>query len=282
MHHTRVLHHADVPDIPATAAGPYRGPRGRLRASALAFAAPATAHPHVWVNVEATVVVENGTITALQQKWLFDEFYTAQAVQGLDTNKDGKFDREELKELTEVNMEGLKEFDYFSFARLAGKELVFDTARDAYLEVVELSAPPPSTEYGSSTAKAPPAKDARTDKGGPAPSLQNSLSEWWSGQTKAGAAAKAKVLALNFTLPLKQPVLTEAQGFEFSVQDPSYFIMFDFGPKDTIRLSDGAPAGCKVAVRDAADLQQLGAALSSQGLLGAGIGKTVTVTCPKL
>ena len=58
---------------------------------------------------------DKGAITGIDQVWFFDEFYTAMAVEGLDTNKDGKYSREELHELAKTNMEGLKEFGYFTF-----------------------------------------------------------------------------------------------------------------------------------------------------------------------
>ncbi len=50
--------------------------------------------------------------------WTFDEFYSAMAVQGLDTNGDGVFSAEELKPLAEVNIKSLKDFDYFTFVHI--------------------------------------------------------------------------------------------------------------------------------------------------------------------
>src|SRR3990170_6798387 len=85
----------------------------------------AEAHPHVWVTVEATVPYENGTITGLQEAWTFDEFYTQQAIEGLDANRDGRYDRQELSELAKVNIEGLKEFNYFTYAKLGKGDLKF-------------------------------------------------------------------------------------------------------------------------------------------------------------
>lgn len=88
-----------------------------------ALSVPASAHPHVWVTVETTVVYEGGAITGLQHKWTFDDMYTAMAIQGLDANRDGIYSREELAELAQVNIDGLKEFGYFTVAKL-GKDPV--------------------------------------------------------------------------------------------------------------------------------------------------------------
>lgn len=101
-------------------------------AMAAALAGPAAAHPHVWVTVETTVVYDGGQVTGLQHKWTFDDMYTAMAIQGLDANGDGTYSREELAELAQVNMDGLKEFAYFTVAKLgtaATKGLLLTGAR---------------------------------------------------------------------------------------------------------------------------------------------------------
>jgi ABC-type uncharacterized transport system substrate-binding protein len=104
-------------------------------AAGLVLGAPRLlAHPHVWVSVKATVLYANGTITGLEQAWTFDEFYTAQAIQGLDADGDGKYSREELKELAQVNIDGLKEFDYFTHAKLGDGALAFSAPVDYWLE----------------------------------------------------------------------------------------------------------------------------------------------------
>jgi ABC-type uncharacterized transport system substrate-binding protein len=100
----------------------------------LAAALPAQAHPHVWVTVETTVLYQGGAFSGLGHKWTFDEFYTAMAVEGLDKNKDGKYDRAELAELAKVNVDALKDFAYFTFPALAGQALKLGEARDYWLE----------------------------------------------------------------------------------------------------------------------------------------------------
>lgn len=102
---------------------------GRVAAFAMAFAAaaivsrPAEAHPHVMVTAATIVNVEQGAIQSITHVWTFDEFYTAQALDGLPKNKDGLYGREELAELAKVNVEGLKEFNYFTFASIDKTEL---------------------------------------------------------------------------------------------------------------------------------------------------------------
>lgn len=107
-------------------------------AAGLALGAPgAQAHPHVWVTMKETVLYDKGTITGLQQAWTFDEMYTQQAIEGLDKNGDGKYDREELKDLAQVNIDGLKEFAYFTFAKLGDAELKFKPPVDYWLDYTD-------------------------------------------------------------------------------------------------------------------------------------------------
>ena len=81
--------------------------------------ADARAHPHVWATVRSEILLDaNHQITGIRHAWTFDEFYSAMAVQGLDTNGDGVFSAEELKPLAEVNINSLKDFDYFTFVHI--------------------------------------------------------------------------------------------------------------------------------------------------------------------
>ena len=44
------------------------------------------------------------------------------AVEGLDANKDGVYSKEELAPLAKVNVDSLKDFDYFTFVHLDGED----------------------------------------------------------------------------------------------------------------------------------------------------------------
>jgi len=94
----------------------------------------ARAHPHVWIAVETEVLYDKGAFTGLRHRWIFDEFYTAMAIEGLDKNGDGTYDREELAELAKINVEGLKEFAYFTHPKRADEAVKIGEARDYFLE----------------------------------------------------------------------------------------------------------------------------------------------------
>src|SRR6266545_4731475 len=92
------------------------GMRMRLLQGALVVALTcAEAHPHVWITVQTTVLHENGAFVGLSHTWTFDEAYTSTAIEGLDKNKDGIYDRAELAELAKVNVDGLKDYSYFTY-----------------------------------------------------------------------------------------------------------------------------------------------------------------------
>lgn len=206
---------------------------------ALFWAAPAVAHPHVWVTYQTTVVYDKGAISGFEHVWTFDDMYTSMAVQGLDKNNDGTYDKAELAELAQVNMDGLKDFDYFTFPKLGTSTLTLAGPQEPWLEHTN------------------------------------------------------GILRLHFKLPLSQPVLAEAEGFSFSIHDPSYFIAFEPEKSDALKLSAGAPEGCKVAfgeVKSGPESEELKAKLLDNAFaqelgqtqdIGAGFSTTATVTCAK-
>jgi len=195
------------------------------------------AHPHVWTTYRTTVLFDQGRITGFRHAWTFDEMYSAMAVAGLDRDGDGSYSRDELAELAKINAESLKEFSYFTFAKLGSNDMALAPPQDYWLEFA------------------------------------------------------AERLTLHFVLPLAEPVLTEAQGFSFSVFDEPFFIAFDIAKDGPITLGDGAPSGCIVSVavpqEDLEQLQQVNAAFSgvmTAGDANIGMGtsysQTVSVSCP--
>ncbi|MBI3434977.1 MAG: DUF1007 family protein [Proteobacteria bacterium] len=114
----------------------------RLTPAALAFAAillaqaGAFAHPHVWVTMRSEIVyAADGSITGVRHAWTFDDVFSTFATQGLESKKKGEFTREELAPLAEVNVTSLKEFDFFTYAKVAGKKTSFEQPTDYWLEL---------------------------------------------------------------------------------------------------------------------------------------------------
>ena len=94
------------------------------------------AHPHVWVTMRTELLyAPDGSITGVRHHWAFDDMFSAFATQGLDAKEKGKFTREELALLAKVNVESLKEYDYFTYATADGKKTpLTDPAPDYWLD----------------------------------------------------------------------------------------------------------------------------------------------------
>jgi ABC-type uncharacterized transport system substrate-binding protein len=96
----------------------------------LAAAERAEAHPHVWVTMtEELLYAPDGAITGVRHAWTFDDMFSAFATQGLDQKTKGEFTRDELAPLAKVNVESLKDYAYFTYARVDGKR-----AKDAFVD----------------------------------------------------------------------------------------------------------------------------------------------------
>jgi len=103
-----------------------------LLASALATGR-ATAHPHVWVTMtEELLYAPDGSITGVRHAWTFDDMFSAFATQGIEQKMQGTWTREELAPLAKVNVESLKEYAYFTYAKVDGKR-----RKDAFIEPVD-------------------------------------------------------------------------------------------------------------------------------------------------
>src|SRR4026207_1716339 len=97
-----------------------------LLAALLSLAASSIvqAHPHVGVTMQTELVyAPDGSITGIRHAWSFDDMFSTFATQGMESKEKGKFTRDELAPLAKVNVESLKEYDYFTFATADGKRV---------------------------------------------------------------------------------------------------------------------------------------------------------------
>jgi ABC-type uncharacterized transport system substrate-binding protein len=102
----------------------------------LVLAAPANAHPHVWVTMTSELIyAPDGDITGIRQQWVFDDMFSAFSTQGLESKEKGKFTREELAPLAKVNVESLKDYGYFTYATADGVKVpLADPLPDYWLD----------------------------------------------------------------------------------------------------------------------------------------------------
>lgn len=110
--------------------------KGLLFAGLLfAGASAAQAHPHVWITATSEVMyAPDGSVTGVRHAWAFDDMFSTYALQGIQTKEKGVYSREDLAPLAQTNVESLKEFDFFTFAKGDGKKAKFVEPIDYYLE----------------------------------------------------------------------------------------------------------------------------------------------------
>ena len=109
-----------------------------LVVTALFAATGARAHPHVWVTMTSELVyAPDGSVTGVRHAWTFDDMFSTFATQGLESKEKGKFTREELAPLAQVNVESLKDFDYFTVAQVNGKKTDLNAPVDYWLEFTD-------------------------------------------------------------------------------------------------------------------------------------------------
>jgi ABC-type uncharacterized transport system substrate-binding protein len=95
----------------------------------------AQAHPHVWITASSELVyASDGSVTGVRHAWTFDDMFSSYALQGIEGKTKGVYSREELAPLAQTNVESLKEFAYFTFARADGKKEKFVEPVDYFLE----------------------------------------------------------------------------------------------------------------------------------------------------
>jgi ABC-type uncharacterized transport system substrate-binding protein len=95
----------------------------------------AEAHPHVWITAKSRVMyAPDGSVTGVRHAWTFDDMFSTYALQGIEQKAKGAYSREELAPLAQTNVESLKEFGFFTFARADGSKQRFLEPVDYFLD----------------------------------------------------------------------------------------------------------------------------------------------------
>jgi ABC-type uncharacterized transport system substrate-binding protein len=91
-------------------------------AGLVAAPASAFAHPHVWVTMHSDFLyAPDGSVTAIRHAWTFDDMFSAFATMGM-AKTGGTFTRQTLQPMAKLNIDSLKDFDYFTYAKIDGKQ----------------------------------------------------------------------------------------------------------------------------------------------------------------
>jgi ABC-type uncharacterized transport system substrate-binding protein len=95
----------------------------------------ANAHPHVWITATSELIyAADGSVTGVRHAWTFDDMFSTYALQGMESKTKGVYTHEELAPLAQTNVESLKEFGYFTFAKADGKKQKFEEPVDYFLD----------------------------------------------------------------------------------------------------------------------------------------------------
>lgn len=75
--------------------------------------APATSHPHAWIDLRSGLLFdERGRITAIEQEWFFDYFYSTIIAEELAM--EDRPIQDVLDELARINLNSLADYDFFT------------------------------------------------------------------------------------------------------------------------------------------------------------------------
>ncbi|WP_245572965.1 DUF1007 family protein [Lichenihabitans psoromatis] len=107
---------------------------GSLGIAAAMSAAPADAHPHVFVTAtEEVLFAPDGQVTGIRHAWRFDDMYSSFVTQGLGP-EGAVLTREQMAPLAKTNVESLAEFGFFTVVKAGGKQAEFGAPVDYWLE----------------------------------------------------------------------------------------------------------------------------------------------------
>lgn len=79
------------------------------------------AHPHLFVDVDVSLVWKNGNVSGFQHIWTFDRIFSSTMIPELDLNGNGKIDEVENKPAFSKGFSYSKKYNYFNTIKVNGK-----------------------------------------------------------------------------------------------------------------------------------------------------------------
>jgi ABC-type uncharacterized transport system substrate-binding protein len=83
------------------------------------------AHPHVFIEVHPTIEVKNNKTTKIHFKWKIDEMTSSMLIMQLDTNGNGKIDKNENSVAYSSYFSSLKEQNFYTIMKLKNRVINF-------------------------------------------------------------------------------------------------------------------------------------------------------------
>ncbi|WP_172795204.1 DUF1007 family protein [Polycladidibacter hongkongensis] len=191
----------------------------------------AHAHPHVFVEARAQLVFNDaGELRAIRHRWVFDDMYTAYALQGLDRDGDGQLTSPDelaaLKRLASDSLIGMEEYGYFTFGDNTVVEMDFVAPETAEARASKV----PLQKYWVL-----PEAD------------RLELLQQMAQGIDTGFKPNLQLFELSFELPLKEPV-TAQYPLTVDVYDPTYYVDFKWAKGVDVVTLDNAPEGCEIEI----------------------------------
>jgi ABC-type uncharacterized transport system substrate-binding protein len=93
-------------------------------------AGPAMAHPHVFVDYTAALVVVGDRLTGVRLTWTFDDLFSGFILQEFDKDRNGLLSPAEAQRLAEKHLPELKRVGYYTTISLNGKPVTIPEARE--------------------------------------------------------------------------------------------------------------------------------------------------------
>ncbi|GHD58687.1 hypothetical protein GCM10017083_42020 [Thalassobaculum fulvum] len=88
----------------------------------LAAAAPAAAHPHVWIDLRTVALLDaEGRLEGVRVEWLLDRFYSAVAEEDMDTDRDKAVSPAEAQLWAETAFGNIASVGYFAEFLIDGR-----------------------------------------------------------------------------------------------------------------------------------------------------------------
>ncbi len=89
----------------------------------LVLGSPLWAHPHVWIDVKAEVLITGGFVEGLWTDWTFDDQFSELIMADNDPKNTGQVDAKISQSIKKTYFDNLKNYGYFTHFLLGKKDL---------------------------------------------------------------------------------------------------------------------------------------------------------------